>query len=105
MTQSDVHKILDDLENANAEREALKQKCHELENQVNTPHEEKSNISAEFEKLQVQVVGTKGVSMAAAIGKQCVEGSFLSGAGGPAPRRGGEAGWAGPPDKVLRSRV
>ena len=66
MTQSDVRKMLDDLEHANAEREALKQKCHELENRVNLLQDEKSNISAEFEQLQAQVVGTKGGSMAMA---------------------------------------
>ena len=47
--------MLDDLEASNAEREALKQKCHELENRVNLLQDEKSNISAEFEQLQAQV--------------------------------------------------
>ena len=55
MTQSDIRKMLDDLEASNAEREALKQKCHELENRVNLLQDEKSNISAEFEQLQAQV--------------------------------------------------
>ena len=56
MTQSDIRKMLDDLEASNADREALKQKCHELENKVNLLQDEKSNISSEFEQLQAQVV-------------------------------------------------
>ena len=55
MNQSDIRKMIDDLESANSEREELKQRCHELENQVNMLQDEKSNISAEFEQLQAQV--------------------------------------------------
>merc|ERR1711997_556362 len=43
------------------DREALKQKCHELENQVNLLQDEKTNMSVEFEQLQAQVHG-KGVA-------------------------------------------
>ena len=55
MTQSDIRKMLTDLDSSNADREALKQKCHELENQVNLLQDEKTNISVEFEQLQAQV--------------------------------------------------
>ena len=55
MTQSDIRKMLNDLDASNSDREALKQKCHELENQVNLLQDEKANISAEFEQLQSQV--------------------------------------------------
>ena len=61
MTQSDIRKMLDDLEASNADREALKQKCHELENKVNLLQDEKSNISAEFEQLQAQVIFWAGL--------------------------------------------
>ena len=52
---ADVRKLMEDYETANSEREALKQRCHELENQVNLLQDEKSNMSAEFEQLQAQV--------------------------------------------------
>ena len=55
MTQSDIRKMLNDLDASNADREALKQKCHELENQVNLLQDEKTNMSVEFEQLQAQV--------------------------------------------------
>ena len=55
MTHSDIRKMLNDLDSSNADREALKQKCHELENQVNLLQDAKANISAEFEQLQSQV--------------------------------------------------
>jgi hypothetical protein len=55
MTQSDIRKMLNDLDTSNADREALKQKCHELENHVNLLQDAKANISAEFEQLQSQV--------------------------------------------------
>ena len=55
MTQSDIRKMLNDLDASNADRETLKQKCHELENQVNLLQDEKTNITAEFEQLQSQV--------------------------------------------------
>ena len=55
MTQSDIRKMLNDLDASNADRETLKQKCHELENHVNLLQDEKANISAEFEQLQSQV--------------------------------------------------
>ena len=58
MTQSDIRKMLNDLDASNSDREALKQKCHELENQVNLLQDEKANISAEFEQLQSQVGST-----------------------------------------------
>ena len=47
--------MLNDLDASNADREALKQKCHELENQVNLLQDEKTNMSVEFEQLQAQV--------------------------------------------------
>ena len=47
--------MLNDLDASNADRETLKQKCHELENHVNLLQDEKANISAEFEQLQSQV--------------------------------------------------
>ena len=57
MTQSDIRKMLNDLDASNADRETLKQKCHELENQVNLLQDEKTNMSVEFEQLQAQVSG------------------------------------------------
>ena len=61
MTPSDIRKMLDDLEASNAEREALKQKCHELENKVNFLQDEKNNISTEFEQLRAQVNSLLGM--------------------------------------------
>ena len=55
MTQSDIRKMLNDLDASNEDRETLKQRCHELENQVNLLQDEKTNISVEFEQLQAQV--------------------------------------------------
>ena len=55
MTPSDVRKMMEDLDAANVEKDDLKQKCHELENQVNMLQDEKSNITMEFEQLQAQV--------------------------------------------------
>merc|ERR1719295_2414435 len=55
LTPSDIRKLMAEYETANGERETLKQRCHELENQVNMLQDEKSNISAEFEQLQAQV--------------------------------------------------
>ena len=60
MSQSEVRKLLDNLEELREEREELKQRCHELENQVNLLQDEKSNMSAEYEQLQTQVAGKRG---------------------------------------------
>lgn len=57
MTTTDVRKLIEDLDTANVEREDLKQKCHELENQVKMLQEDKLNISAEFEHLHAQLSG------------------------------------------------
>jgi len=67
MTQSDIRKMLNDLDASNADRETLKQKCHELENQVNLLQDEKTNMSVEFEQLQAQVMG-KGMLKTEEIG-------------------------------------
>ena len=55
MTQSDLRKLMDDLAEANREKDDLKQKCHEMENQINMLKDEKINISSEYEQLQAQV--------------------------------------------------
>ena len=55
--------MLNDLDSSNADREALKQKCHELENQVNLLQDEKANISVEFEQLQTQVFFITSISL------------------------------------------
>jgi len=60
LSSTDVRKLMDDFETANLEREQLKQRCHELENQVNLLQDEKSNMSAEFEQLQAQVGSSGG---------------------------------------------
>ena len=41
------------MEKTREEKERLAQRCHELEMMVNLLQEEKSNISAEYEHLQV----------------------------------------------------
>ncbi len=55
MASSDIRKMMEDLDSSNQEREELRQKCHELENQVKLLQEDKQNITAEFENLQSQV--------------------------------------------------
>ena len=42
------------MEKTREEKERLAQRCHELEMMVNLLQEEKSNISAEYEHLQVE---------------------------------------------------
>jgi len=54
-----VKKLLEDMEKTRDEKENLAQRCHELERMVNLLREEKSNLSAEFEHLQAQV-GSQG---------------------------------------------
>ena len=46
---------MDDLAKSNEEKEELKQKCHDLENQIDLLQDEKMNLSVEFEQLQAQV--------------------------------------------------
>lgn len=55
MTSSDLRKLMDDLAKSNEEKEELKQKCHDLENQIDLLQDEKMNLSVEFEQLQAQV--------------------------------------------------
>ena len=55
MTQSDLRKLMDDLSEANREKDDLKQKCHEMEIQINLLKDEKINITSECEQLQAQV--------------------------------------------------
>ena len=52
----EVKKLIDQLDKAGEEKERLMQKCHELELQIAMLQDEKSNISAEFEHLQAQVI-------------------------------------------------
>ena len=52
----EVKKLIDQLDKAGEEKEQLMQKCHELELQIAMLQDEKSNISAEFEHLQAQVI-------------------------------------------------
>ena len=44
------------MEKTRDEKENLAQRCHELERMVNLLREEKSNLSAEFEHLQVNIL-------------------------------------------------
>ena len=44
---------MDDMEKTREEKERLAQRCHELELRLNLLQEEKSNLSAEYEHLQV----------------------------------------------------
>ena len=59
MTSSDLRKLMDDLAKSNEEKEELKQKCHDLENQIDLLQDEKMNLSVEFEQLQAQVSNEK----------------------------------------------
>eukprot|EP00088_Acartia_fossae_P044809 TRINITY_DN4781_c1_g1_i5.p1 TRINITY_DN4781_c1_g1~~TRINITY_DN4781_c1_g1_i5.p1 ORF type:complete len:676 (-),score=232.76 TRINITY_DN4781_c1_g1_i5:383-2410(-) len=56
-----VKKLIEDMEKTREEKERLAQRCHELEMMVNLLQEEKSNLSAEYEHLQAQV-GSQGGS-------------------------------------------
>jgi protein HOOK1 len=55
MADSEIRRVLEDLEDARAEKDQLMQKCHDLEIQVNLLQDEKSNINAEYELLQKEV--------------------------------------------------
>ena len=46
---------MDDLSESNREKDELKQKCHEMEIQINMLKDEKINIASEVEQLQAQV--------------------------------------------------
>ena len=48
---SDVKQLLDDLAEAHREREELKQRVHDLDNQVKLMEDEKANLLAEMEAL------------------------------------------------------
>ena len=61
MTSSDLRKLMDDLAKSNEEKEELKQKCHDLENQIDLLQDEKMNLSVEFEQLQAQVSNEKAM--------------------------------------------
>ncbi len=50
---------MDDMEKTRLEKEGLAQRCHELELRLNLLMEEKSNLSAEFEHLQVKQLYAK----------------------------------------------
>lgn len=47
--------MMEDLEEANIEKDNLMQKCHNLEKQVNLLQDEKSNVITEYEILQKEV--------------------------------------------------
>ena len=55
MSASEIRRVMEDLEDARAEKDQLMQKVYDLEIQVNLLHEEKSNINAEYEVLQKEV--------------------------------------------------
>jgi len=55
-----VKKLMDEMEQTKQQKEILAQKCHELEMRLNLLQEEKSNLSAEFENLQAQIVSRTG---------------------------------------------
>lgn len=55
LTPSDLRRIMDDLAQANQDKDELKQRCHDLENQVELLKDEKLNISTENEQLHAQV--------------------------------------------------
>ena len=55
LSASEIRRVMEDLEDANAEKDQLMQKCHNLEIQVNLLQDEKNNINAEFELLQKEV--------------------------------------------------
>ena len=57
MDESQVRKMMEEVEVTTAEKEKLAQKCHELEMELNLLKEEKTNLSAEFEHLQAQIGG------------------------------------------------
>ena len=46
---------MDDMEKTRGEKELYAQRCHELEIKLNLLQEEKSNLSAEYEHLQVNL--------------------------------------------------
>ncbi len=54
---SQVRKMMEEVEVTTVEKEKLAQKCHELEMELNLLKEEKTNLSAEFEHLQAQIGG------------------------------------------------
>ncbi len=49
---TDVRKLMDDLAEANRDRERLKQTVHEMENRLIMVEDEKNNIVAEYEVFQ-----------------------------------------------------
>ena len=57
MSSLDIRKMMDDLSEANKEREELKQKCHDLETKVTLIEDEKSNLASEVEQMQKRVSG------------------------------------------------
>lgn len=65
MGPSEIRKMMDDLAEANKDREHLKQKCHDLENRVTMIEDEKNNVVAECEMLQKMHSGSSGASAAA----------------------------------------
>jgi len=67
-----VKKLIEDMEKTRDEKERLAQRCHELEMMVNLLQEEKSNISAEYEHLQAQV-GSQGSGQPADSGIRYIE--------------------------------
>jgi len=67
-----VKKLIEDMEKTREEKERLAQRCHELEMMVNLLQEEKSNISAEYEHLQAQV-GSQGTGQPADSGIRYIE--------------------------------
>ena len=55
MSASEIRHIMEDLEDAKAEKDQLMQKCHDLEMKVNLSQDEKSNLNSEYEVLQKEV--------------------------------------------------
>lgn len=55
LSASEIRRVMEDLEDANVEKDQLMQKCHNLEIQVNLLQDEKNNITAEYELLQKEV--------------------------------------------------
>jgi hypothetical protein len=55
LSSSEIRRMMEDLEEANIEKDNLMQKCHNLEKQVNLLQDEKSNVITEYEILQKEV--------------------------------------------------
>jgi len=56
LSSPEIRRLMEDLEEANIEKDNLMQKCHNLEKKVNLLQEEKSNVITEYEILQKEVM-------------------------------------------------